>query len=279
MPMVYTDDQSKCLLVGGMFSICVQIILASVCISTLIVKRQFEHPQREWTVWFFDFMKQGMGSSLGHVVNLIISSQIAGAQGEVDECQWYFVVYIADATVGTFLNVSMLIFSENIASKYDSETADALKNCGEYGEPPKLGIFMKQLILWLSIVVVGKTIVFSVLFQVEGPVNFYIGLLFDHFEGRRHLELLVVMIIVPFIMNILQFWVQDAFLKKDISQEYSNVNYSLLSPAHGDSADFDAHLEIGDMEAGIALGQMGESKNAKSSSGGRSRSPPRSSPR
>lgn len=277
MPMVYTDDDSKCLLIGGIFSNMVQLVLASVCVTTLLVKRHFERPQRDWLIWFYDFMKQGFGSGLGHVTNIIISSRIAGSQGEVDECQWYFVVYITDATMGTFLNISMLIFSEHIAGKFHTDTAEALKNCGDYGDPPKMSIFGTQLLLWLAIVVVGKVIVFSVLFQVDQPLNFYVGLIFDHFEGQRHLELLVVMIIVPFLVNIVQFWVQDTFLKKDNAQEYSNVNYSLLSPQGVDSTDFDEHLENGKGDVGgIALMPM----NAKTTARERSpRTPPSTPPR
>lgn len=277
MPMVYTDDDTKCLLIGGVFSIMVQIILASACVCTLIVKRQLERPQRDWTVWFFDFLKQGLGSSFGHLTNIIISSQIAGSQGEVDECQWYFVVYILDATMGTFLNISMLIFAEHIAGKFDTATADALKNCGDYGDPPSFGIFGRQLILWLAIVVIGKVIVFSLLFQVDKPLNSYVGQIFDHFEGQRHLELLVVMIVVPFIVNILQFWVQDTFLKKDNTQEYANVNYSLLSPQGMDSTDFDEQLEKGNGTNGISL--IPVNSKIKHSPAARERSPPRTPPR
>lgn len=39
----------------------------------------------------------------------------------------------------------------------------------------------------------------------------------------RHLELLLVMIAVPFVMNIVQFWIQDTFLKKDTTLEYSRL--------------------------------------------------------
>ena len=67
--MTYTDDDTECRLIGGVFSICVQIILASVCVSTLIVKRMFEIPQREWTVWFFDFMKQGKATISNFIDN------------------------------------------------------------------------------------------------------------------------------------------------------------------------------------------------------------------
>ena len=74
-----------------------------------------------------------------------------------------------------------------------------------------------------------------------------------------------------------QFWVQDTFLKKDNAQEYSNVNYSLLSPQGADSTDFDEHLENGKGDVGgIALMPM----NAKTTARERSpRTPPSTPPR
>jgi hypothetical protein len=74
------------------------------------------------------------------------------------------------------------------------------------------------------------------------------------------LELLVVMIAVPFFVNILQFWVQDTFLKKDTAQEYANVNYSLLASNVGvGDTDFDAQLDVGveDGLKGIAMQPLG----------------------
>lgn len=67
------------------------------------------------------------------------------------------------------------------------------------------------------------------------------GLLFDRFEGYRHYELLLVMIAVPFVMNIIQFWIQDTFLKKDMTVEYSRL------PQTTSEEYIDAHVGDGDI--------------------------------
>jgi hypothetical protein len=187
-------------------------------------------PQREWNVWLFDFLKQGIGSSFGHIVNILISSRIAYSEHEIDECQWYFVVYVTDSTLGTFCNLVMLLTAERVAKKFESQIANALKNCGEYGNPPSCEIFTLQLTLWITIVIMSKVIVISLLVLMEVPLNNIVGVVFDRFEGFRRLELLFVMVVVPFVLNILQFWVQDTFLKKAEER-----NYTLLSSA--DSSD------------------------------------------
>ena len=61
----------------------------------------------------------------------------------------------------------------------------------------------------------------------------------------RHIELLLVMIAVPFVMNILQFWVQDTFLKKDTTLVYSRLP-SGDRLINGEQ-DFDSHLADGDV--------------------------------
>jgi hypothetical protein len=255
MVMTFTDDKTRCLLIGGLFSMGIQLILASVCVATLIVKRNLEVPQREWNVWFFDFLKQGIGSSFGHITNLLISSRIAYSEHEIDECQWYFVVYVTDSTLGMLCNLLLLVIAEKVAQKFHSDTAKALRNCGDYGDPPTCRIFSTQLALWIAIVIVSKVIVIGVLILLEVPLNDVVGTIFDHFEGFRKLELIFVMVVVPFVLNILQFWVQDTFLKKTEDQ-----NYILLhSSDSGDSLlhDKDSATSFLDRyEGGIALSDM-----------------------
>jgi hypothetical protein len=63
------------------------------------------------------------------------------------------------------------------------------------------------------IVSIAKFIVFAIEFSMaEDIINFGIYLL-SVFEGRPNLELFFVMILVPFVMNSLQYWIQDNFLK------------------------------------------------------------------
>ena len=62
-------------------------------------------------------------------------------------------------------------------------------------------------------------------------LNTAIGVIFISFEGYRNFELIVVMIIVPFILNIIQFWITDTFLKHN-------------TPLSGSSASVDRYSQV-----------------------------------
>ncbi len=101
------EDES-CKLISGPFATFIQLCLASVCILILVIKRHQETPQRDWSVWFFDVMKQGIGSAFGHFSNIYLSMIIATSVTSGDECQWYCLTYITDCTLGILLNIIML---------------------------------------------------------------------------------------------------------------------------------------------------------------------------
>lgn len=86
-------------------------------------------------------------------------------------------------------------------------------NFGEYGNPPQLSIFFPQLCVWLAIVLMGKSMILFCMFQLIDPLNTFISHLFKIFHDQPRLELVVVMIIIPTILNTVQFWVTDTFLK------------------------------------------------------------------
>ena len=209
-----SEVEDKCTLLGGWFATSVQIILASVCVLTLVIKREFEVPRRAWKVWFLDVLKQGIGSSSDHMTNILISIVIiSGSDG--DECQWYFLVYTLTSTVGCTTNLLMLTLVERFSSKYRNSCTVEIQNFGEYGNPPKLKRWFVQLVVWLGIVIISKIIVLIILLLCGNFLNDITGSAFASFSGNREFELIFVMIIIPFILNIIQFWITDTFLKHD----------------------------------------------------------------
>jgi len=161
-------------------------------------------------VWFLDVMKQGIGSSFGHFANIFLSVIIADTLTDADECQWYGLTYVVDSTLGTAINLSLLRIFEHIVRKSPHCTR---MNFGEYGNPPQLNIFFPQLCVWLTIVLLGKSMILFWMFQLINPLNTFISRLFRIFHDQPRLELVVVMIIIPTILNTVQFWVTDTFLK------------------------------------------------------------------
>jgi hypothetical protein len=70
------------------------------------------------------------------------------------------------------------------------------------------------LLIWLAIVVVSKSIFFGIEFGCEDFLKTVSFELVGWIEAYPVLELVIVIVIVPVIMNGLAFWVQDNFLKK-----------------------------------------------------------------
>jgi hypothetical protein len=313
-----------CHLLGGYFASFLQFLLGSLCILTLIIKRQYEIPQRRLYIWFLDVTKQGVGSSFGHFSNIYLSMIIAGNLSKIenanenggDECQWYCLTYMLDATFGTIWNILCLYLLEKVliceedssnaigcVNSFCSSTATVtssyicipmqtiLSNCrntqrparkdskserssadeeveidlfrtrqslhssqdrnysssqglrlvlsmGDYGNPPQFSIYLAQLAIYLVIVLFGKVVTVYLIYQYIEYLDRYIAWLFTPIVsiGVPELELVLVMVIVPVIVNSIQFWVTDTYLKKKtVDIEYSSV-------VAGEDSDLDTDL-------------------------------------
>lgn len=71
------DDNGECRLLGP-FSLVVQAALGMLALLSLVYKRWRERPQRPVKVWAFDASKQVFGSSMLHLLNLVMSMFSAG---------------------------------------------------------------------------------------------------------------------------------------------------------------------------------------------------------
>lgn len=71
--------------------------------------------------------------------------------------------------------------------------------------------------MWLLIIVFSKAIVASVLIAASVPLGTFGELLFAPLRSYPFAELLLVMVVCPSFLNVVQFWIQDSFLKRDVS--------------------------------------------------------------
>ena len=74
--------------------------------------------------------------------------------------------------------------------------------------------WLVQLLIWVSIVVIGKGVLFGFEYGLKNPLKNFSVLIMGWIENYPVLELFVVLIFVPVVMNALAFWVQDNFLMK-----------------------------------------------------------------
>lgn len=259
---------SECHLIQGGFALFIQFILGSLCIGTLVVKRWTEVPRRPWDIWSFDALKQGIGATFGHFANIVLSVLLVSDidSTPVDECQWYCLSYLVDSTLGITMNLLLLTAFESILKRQPN--CSHLK-FGDYGNPPSIRLFAAQLMVWLTIVLFTKVVTYSLQLHYSLQFETLMAYLLSGVSEDPKLELVVVMIIIPMIVNSLQFWLTDMFLKNDdstvdddatgrrslsrqtsgsrrpghvtLAVEMSPVGESLLRPSRSPGADLEAN--------------------------------------
>lgn len=102
----------------GLNGILIQLSLAVLSFSVLIIKRYFQNPRRPWKIWGFDTVKQVISQAIAHFINLLISFALTSDDPNSDTCLWYFITNIFDNTVGVCICVFSLRLIEKLFHKY-----------------------------------------------------------------------------------------------------------------------------------------------------------------
>lgn len=183
-------------------------------LSIVFLKRTFERPRRSLLVWGFDISKQCVGAGVIHVINLMFAIIMAESNSSVadDECIWYCISFIIDSTLGMTTDVLLLNGVEAVVLKAWPNLYYIQR--GQYGEPPSWYAFSLQMTVWACITVVGK--VFSCIVQVifAKELVAFMNSVFHYIKQDPQIELFLVMILIPFTVNAIQFCIVDQFLKK-----------------------------------------------------------------
>lgn len=184
------------------FGIFLQGLLAVMAFSTLMLKRFREpkHERRPWRIWFLDTSKQAIGMLFIHFANVYLSDLT-----EEDPCSLYLINFLLDASLGMLLIYAGV---RAVSAVVEWRQWDSLR-FGEYGEPVQCTAWLGQCILYILIMIFEKVLIMLVLLIPQWK---QLALL-NPIENPN-LELAIVMLIVPFFINALMFWVVDNFLMK-----------------------------------------------------------------
>ncbi|XP_078104030.1 store-operated calcium entry regulator STIMATE [Sander vitreus] len=184
------------------FGIFLQGLLAVVAFSTLMLKRFREpkHERRPWRIWFLDTSKQAIGMLFIHFANVYLSDLT-----EEDPCSLYLINFLLDASLGMLLIYAGV---RAVSAIVEWRQWDSLR-FGEYGEPVQCTAWLGQCILYILIMMFEKVLIMLVLLIPQWKKL----ALLNPIENPD-LELAIVMLIVPFFINALMFWVVDNFLMK-----------------------------------------------------------------
>ncbi|KAJ5670186.1 uncharacterized protein N7477_005549 [Penicillium maclennaniae] len=188
-----------------------------------VYKRWRERPQRPIKVWAFDVSKQVFGSVLLHMANLLMSMFSAG-QLEIkttyrpNPCSFYLLNLGIDTTLGIPILIIILRVLNFLASYTILANPPESIESGNYGQPPRATWWLKQSIIY-----------FMGLFSMKFCVFFLIQLLpfiikigdwaLRWTEGNTALQIAFVMLLFPLIMNAIQYYIIDGFIKKPLSYD------------------------------------------------------------
>ncbi|XP_037552200.1 transmembrane protein 110, like [Nematolebias whitei] len=215
------------------FGVLIQGLLAVVAFSTLMLKR-FREPvgiRRPWRIWFYDTSKQAIGALFIHFANVFLSTLT-----KEDPCSLYLMNFLLDAALGMLV----IWLAVKLVSKLVEYKQWSLLAFGEYGDPPQAAAWLGQCGVYLLIMVLEKAVI-SLVLLIPGWSKLQEVLL--SYIANPQLELALVMLIVPFIVNSIMFWVVDSLTMRkyktmkslDDSYDSSVKNDSLLGASSAES--------------------------------------------
>lgn len=94
--------------------------------------------------------------------------------------------------------------------------------------------WLAQLVSWIVIIFSTKLVIAVFIVALEKPLGEVAMWVFAPLRPYPRVELALVMIACPCLMNALQFWIQDSFLKKDVRDDCVLVATSTSKASPGD---------------------------------------------
>ncbi|KAH8762513.1 vacuolar membrane protein-domain-containing protein [Diaporthe sp. PMI_573] len=248
------DDQGECRLLGP-FALLVQLALGGLALMSLVYKRWRERPQRPLKIWFFDASKQVFGSVLVHVANVFMSMLTSGRfsikvepasaatvravsmmvvrtlvrrdgqdGGAPDDdytpnpCSFYLLNLAIDTTLGIPILILLLrVFTGLVSYTPLGQPPESIQS-GNYGNPPNAWWWLKQSVIYFCGLFGMKLcvlIIFLMLPWISRVGDWALGWT----EGNERVQIVFVMMLFPLIMNAMQYYIIDSFIKKPASKD------------------------------------------------------------
>ena len=210
-----TGTAESCELLGevGSFGWWLQIMLAVASFASLLYKRFTDRVPRPWNIWRLDVAKQAVGAAVIHFTNILLGMLFGAVMtSEVDPCDWYWVIFVVDCTIGLvviFVILKILFWLYN-----NVWLKPELARSGDYGDPPDIKIWRRQLIDYQIVVMISKVVMLVVILIFASFFEVVSGWILSPLKSYPKVKLVFVMVITPLIMSIFFFWVMDNVLKQ-----------------------------------------------------------------
>eukprot|EP00035_Acanthoeca_spectabilis_P031717 m.15441 g.15441 ORF g.15441 m.15441 type:complete len:267 (+) comp4915_c0_seq1:424-1224(+) len=205
-----------------------QFALGLLAFFILIFKRYQESPRRSWRIWSFDTSKQALVSAEIHLINVALARAMMEHGHTNDSCGWYFTMVLLDSTIGLVSVYFLLKWSSWFVHRHRI----SILYSGEYGTPPRWKPWFAQLLLYNTVMLIEKGLVSLLLLlhfvqRVGGAILTPIG------NVSPTLELVLALVLTPFLINVMWFWIVDNFLMKGDDSQRSSYKFSTLQQEIG----------------------------------------------
>jgi len=228
------SGETTCSVLGGEFALLMQAGLGGITVSVLVTKKYLEHGDRSWFEFGLDSSKQIFGAGWIHVANMLCAILFAERLAGVDGCTWYAANIIVDTTLGVGVEWALLQGVKSIVIACRFQALQELLETGSYwrladGERQfRVANYASQLVVWLLIVTLMKVSMVA-LMQVLPQVVYAINAALSVFASMPRVKLFAVMIVIPMMMNSLQFVLTDNFIKRKVPSDH--IGYALPTEA------------------------------------------------
>lgn len=234
-------ENGECKLLGP-FALFIQGALGVVALLVLVFKRWRERPQRPLKIWAFDASKQVVGSALLHVANLLMSMLSSGqltikaGDYQANPCSFYLLNLAIDTTIGIPILVVLLRLLTHGFSLTPLGNPPGSIQSGNYGHPPKTKWWLKQSFIYFLGLLGMKACVFFI-FQLCPWIIRVGDWALRWTEGDEMVQVFFVMLFFPVVMNALQYYIIDSFIKDQKPSDHE------LPGEDGDEHGTDEHGE------------------------------------
>lgn len=213
------ESVSRCTLFSSAFDYGIQGVLGVLALASLYVKyRCFDPPHRKFNTWGFDTTKQALGGVLSHFMNVGMAKVLHHSihrwgTRTADECDFYFINCLAELVFGLLI-LRLLLAAYHIVVFSVFRAGDAVRQTGDYGDPPEVRTLAIQSIVWVILVVVMKIFLFVVELALVAKLDVTSHWLLTPLDPFPKVKLVIVMVITPLLLNAVAFWVIDIWIQK-----------------------------------------------------------------
>ncbi|KAI9668459.1 MAG: hypothetical protein M1831_001213 [Alyxoria varia] len=246
-------DNGQCKLLGK-FALFVQAGLGLLAMVSLVWKRYRERPRRPMKVWFFDVSKQVFGSALLHLANVAWSMLAAGpfdlsnpgkqvkdSSGyQPNPCSFYLVNIAVDTTLGIpILVLALRVLQRGAQLTPLARPPESIKS-GNYGQPPRATWWLKQSVIYFLGLLIMKVCVLFVLVLLPWIAKAGDWAL-KWTQGSEALQIAFVMFVFPLIMNAMQYYIIDSFIKDSTGNDQDGP---ASRTGHAQNEDAESHRPL-----------------------------------